>query len=203
LTPKVLAIGYAYLSSMQLADIAQPHLEKLVARVRESSSMAILDGAEIVYVARVPTARIMSISLTVGTRLPAYATSMGRVLLSELPDADLARLLAALDFEPLTGRTVGSAAELRSVLKAVRDQGYALNDQELEEGLRSIAVPVRDGRGTALAAVNVAVPASRISVETLTGEILPLLHATAREVGEDAARHRATGGRLSGIGHLD
>src|SRR5689334_6966533 len=144
LTPRVLELGYAYLSSLTLPEVAQPHMETLVTTVNESSSISVLDDLEIVYVARVPTRRIMSITLSVGTRLPAYPTSMGRVLLAGLDDDELARRLARIEPQPLSARTVTVKATLRSLLERVRRQGYAATDQELEEGLRSLAVPIHD-----------------------------------------------------------
>src|SRR3954462_1595005 len=167
LRPRVLDLGYAYLSSLSLPDVAQPHMEALVAKVNESSSISVLDDTEVVYVVRVPTRRIMSITLAVGTRLPAYATSMGRVLLANLPEEELEERLARVEFKPLTKRTVKDATALRKVLAGVRKQGYALTDQELEEGLRSVAVPIRDSSGDVVAALNVSVHASRATVPAL------------------------------------
>src|SRR5213082_2525906 len=141
LRPRVLDLGYAYLSSLSLPDVAQPHMEALVAEVNESSSISVLDDTEVVYVVRVPTRRIMSITLAVGTRLPAYATSMGRVLLAALTDDELDRRLARAELQPLTACTVTDVPKLRGILDSVRQQSYAAVDQELEEGLRSLAVP--------------------------------------------------------------
>src|SRR5689334_11187045 len=161
LRPRVLELGYAYLSSLTLPEVAQPHMEALVAEVNESSSISVLDDLDVVYVVRVPTRRIMSITLAVGTRLPAYATSMGRVLLAALPRNELDERLARLKLRPLTQRTVTSKAALRRALDTVRRQGYAAVDQELEDGLRSLAVPIHDGAGMATAALNVSAHASR------------------------------------------
>jgi IclR family pca regulon transcriptional regulator len=173
LRPRVLELGFAYLSSLTLPEVAQPHLERLVAQVNESSSISVLDDNEVVYVVRVPTRRIMSITLAVGTRLPAYATSMGRVLLANLPEDELEERLARIELKPLTKRTVKDADALRKLLASVRRQGYALTDQELEEGLRSVAVPIRDSSGEVVAALNVSVHASRTTVPALRGEFLP------------------------------
>jgi IclR family transcriptional regulator, pca regulon regulatory protein len=162
--------------------VAQPHLEKLVAQVNESSSISVLDDIEVVYVVRVPTRRIMSITLAVGTRLPAFATSMGRVLLANLPEEELEERLARVNFESLTKRTVKDATELRKVLAGVRRQGYALTDQELEEGLRSVAVPIRDSSGEVVAALNVSVHASRASVQALRSEFLPHAQEAAASI---------------------
>ena len=146
LTPRVLDLGYAYLSSLSLPEVAEPHLERLAAEVRESSSVSVLDGDEIVYVGRVPTSRIMRVSINVGTRFPAYATSMGRVLLAALEPDELDAYLARAEIRPLTARAIATPDALRAELARVRTQGWALVDQELEEGLRSIAVPIRDRR---------------------------------------------------------
>jgi IclR family transcriptional regulator, pca regulon regulatory protein len=193
LTPRVLSIGYSYLSSLALPELAHPRMEQLVATVRESSSMAVLDECEIVYVARVATGRIMSHSLTVGTRLPAFATAMGRVLLACLTEPELEAALPGDPFPRFTARTIGTGARLREELAAVRAQGFALNDGELEEGLRSIAVPVRGPRGAAEAALNVAVDAGRVSVDRLKAEILPPLREAA-ELIENDLRHHPAGG---------
>ncbi len=141
----MLDLGYAYLSSLSLPEVAEPHLERLAAEVHESSSVSVLDGDEIVYVGRVPTSRIMRVSINVGTRFPAYATSMGRVLLAALEPDELDAYLARAEIRPLTARTIATPDELRAELARVRTQGWALVDQELEEGLRSIAVPIRNG----------------------------------------------------------
>jgi IclR family pca regulon transcriptional regulator len=193
LRPRVLELGFAYLSSLTLPEVAQPHLEKLVAQVNESSSISVLDDTEVVYVVRVPTRRIMSITLAVGTRLPAFATSMGRVLLANLPDEELEERLARVNFESLTKRTVKDAAELRKVLAGVRRQGYALTDQELEEGLRSVAVAIRDSSGDAVAALNVSVHASRASVQALRSEFLPHAQEAAAAI---EAELRSAGVRI-------
>ena len=180
LSPRVLELGYAYLSSLTLPEVALPHMEALVAKVNESSSICVLDDTDIVYVARVPTRRIMSITLSVGTRLPAYATSMGRVLLSSLPDAELEERLGRIEVRPLSARTVTDKATLRTLLDQARTQGYAAVDEELEEGLRSLAVPIRDASGSVLAALNVSVHASRTTIVELRRDFLPsALHAAA------------------------
>jgi IclR family pca regulon transcriptional regulator len=185
LRPRVLELGYPYLSSLGLPELAPPHMERLVARVNESSSISVLDDTDVVYVVRVPTRRIMSITLSVGTRLPAYATSMGRVLLAGLGDDELGLLLARTELRTLTARTVTDPGALTQLLGRVRLQGYALTDQELEEGLRSIAVPIRDGTGTVAAALNVSVHASRTSTAALKRDVLPLLLETAAAIELD------------------
>jgi len=185
LRPRVLELGYPYLSSLGLPELAPPHMEQLVAQVNESSSISVLDDTDIVYVVRVPTRRIMSITLAVGTRLPAYCTSMGRVLLAGLDDERLERVLSRIELRPLTARTVTDRKALAQLLARVRRQGYALTDQELEEGLRSIAVPIRDGGGSVAAALNVSVHASRATASALKRDVLPRALETAAAIEAD------------------
>ena len=182
LRPRVLELGFAYLSSLSLPELAAPYMEALVARINESSSISVLDDTDIVYVARVPTRRIMSITLAVGTRLPAYATSMGRVLLAVLPAAELEERLSRIVVRPLTPRTVKDHDGLRRILDQVRKQGYAVVDQELEQGLRSAAVPIRDASGTVVAALNVSVHASRASMQELRGAFVPPVQEAAAAI---------------------
>jgi len=182
LTPKVLDLGYSFLSSLRVVDLAQSSMERLVEVVAESSSMAVLDGSEIVYVARVPTKRIMTVALALGSRLPAYATSMGRVLLSGLPDPELDDYIARTEFEKLTPHTVTDRRRLRHLVRQCREDGFALVDQELEEGVRSIAAPIHNGKGTVIAALNVSCHASRVDVERMKVEFRPRLLETAAEI---------------------
>ena len=192
LRPKVLELGYAYLAGLSLNEVAAPHLEDLVAQTRESSSVAVLDGEEIVYVVRVPTKRIMTAAINVGTRFPAYATSMGRVLLAHLPDDQLDAYLNNTRLEPITKRTITDPGRLREILGAGRAQGFVMTDQELEEGLRSAAVPIRDANGAVVAAMNVSTHASRVNMEELRRDLLPQLIDTARLIeGDLAARSGA------------
>ena len=195
LRPRVLELGYAYLSSLTLPEVALPHMEQLVAKVNESCSISVLDDIDVVYVARVPTRRIMSITLAVGTRLPAFVTSMGRVLLAGLPDEELEERLARIEVTQLTSRTVTDKDALRVILAGVRRQGYAATDQELEEGLRSLAVPLRSASGAVTAALNVSVHASRASMAALRREFLPLARRTAAAIEEDL---RGTSDRRAG-----
>ena len=188
LRPRVLELGYSYLSGLTLPEVAQPHLETLVSRVEESSSLSVLDGDDVVYVARVHTKRIMTVLITVGTRFPAYATSMGRVLLAGLPDAELDAYLERAELARLTEGTVTDAAGLRHTLLAVREQGYAIVDQELEEGLRSAAAPVCDRSGAVVAAVNLSVSASRTSLHQLESDYVPPLLETAAQIEQDLGR---------------
>jgi IclR family transcriptional regulator, pca regulon regulatory protein len=188
LRPKILELGYAYLSSLSLPEVAMPHLEQLVEQVRESSSVSQLDGDDVVYIARVPTRRIMTVAISVGTRFPAYATSMGRVLLADRPDDWLDGYLDSVPLVPLTSHTVSDPAVLRAELGTIREQGWALVDQELEEGLRSVAAPIRDADGRAIAAVNVSTHAGRRPVGEVIDDLLaPLLH-TAQAIETDLHR---------------
>jgi IclR family transcriptional regulator, pca regulon regulatory protein len=188
LRPQVLTLGYAYLSSLNVGEIAQRHMEALVEKVHESCSASVLDGTDIVYVARVPTRRIMTIALAVGTRLPAHATSMGRVLLSELSEVELQQYFDSVTLNRLTPRTVVEPDRLRTILGDIHRQGWALVDQELEDGVRSVAVPIRRGpRDATQAAINVSAHAARVSVERLRDEFLPLLQETAAQIGADLA----------------
>ncbi|MDX6239403.1 MAG: IclR family transcriptional regulator, pca regulon regulatory protein [Kribbellaceae bacterium] len=183
LTPRVLALGWAYLSSLDLGDIAGPFMEELSAKTRESCSIATLDLPDIVYVARVPTSRIMTVALGVGARLPAYVTSMGRVLMAGLPADELDSYLARLVPEQLTDRTATSVDELRDVISRAAADGYALVDQELELGLRSIAVPIMDARGRPVAALNVSAHASRSTRASLRNDVLTPLRECADQIG--------------------
>lgn len=185
LTPRVLELGYAFLSSLTLPQIVQPHLRELVERVHESSSVAVLDGADIVYVAREPTQRIMTVSISVGTRFPAYATSMGRVLLAGLSEVELAAYLDTLALRALTPATVTDKQRLRRELERARRQRWALVDQELEDGLRSVAAPLRDSGGRVVAAINLSTHASRRSPAAIRQDLLPPLIETATAIERD------------------
>jgi IclR family transcriptional regulator, pca regulon regulatory protein len=176
LTPRVLGLGFPPLSRVTLPEIAAPHMAQLARAVHESTSLAVPAGHDIQYTARVATSRVMSVNVAVGTRLPAYATSMGRVLLADLPPADRS---LPLPLQPLTPHTLTDPEALARLLDDVRTRGHALVDEELEEGLRSIAVPVRDRTGRAVAALNVAMHAARHTVEECVRDILPALRATA------------------------
>ena len=187
LTPKVLTLGMAYIGSLGLWDIARPHLEDLVARTGESSSMAQLDGSDIVYVARVSVPRIITLRVEIGTRFPAVQTSQGKVLLAALSPEELDAALAEPSrsgLPPSIGRT---AEQLRDELTEVRARGWALADEELAPGVRSVAAPVRDGTGRVRAAMNVTVHAAETSTEQLLEEHLPLLLRTAGDVSGDWA----------------
>ena len=184
LRPRVLDLGYAYLSGLSFAEIAQPQMETLVRKLNESSSISVLDDTDVVYVVRVPTHRIMTITLAVGTRLPAYATSMGRVLLSQLPADELEEKLPRIKMRKLTPHTLTAKKALREEIAKVAEQGYAMVDQELEQGLRSAAVPIRDAGGN-VAALNISVHASRADMDELRKRFLP---RCARDRGGDRRR---------------
>lgn len=160
LTARVLELGYSYLSGLSLPELAQPHLEALSAELHESTSASVMDGHDVVYVARVPTRRIMSVGINLGTRFPAYATSMGRVLLAGLDATSLDEYLATAEFEPLTASTVHEPEALRRIIAQAARDGYASVSEELEVGLRSIAVPVHNRDGRVIAAINVSTQAS-------------------------------------------
>ncbi len=189
LTAKVLQLGYAYLSGLSLPQIAQPHLEELSLKLRESTSAAVLDGTEIAYIARVTTRRIMTVGITVGTRFPAYATAMGRVLLAALPPAGLREYLDQVELKALTPRTVTDEKELLAVLDAVRKQGWCLLDQELELGLMSVAAPVYNGPGKVVAAVDVSLQAQSVAAgqdpDAYLASVAEEIVATANVISAD------------------
>jgi IclR family pca regulon transcriptional regulator len=182
LRPRVLALGHSYISSMPLAAMAQPILENVSHILHESCSVATLDRTDIVYIARANVTRIMSIDLVVGSRLPAFCTSMGRVLMADLPTEKLDEFLARVEFKRYTERTVANAEKLRQVLRLVQRTGYSIVDQELESGLRSMAVPIRDSAGRVVAALNVGAHAQRVSIQDLQVRFLPHLNAAAQEL---------------------
>ncbi|PYU87076.1 MAG: IclR family transcriptional regulator [Acidobacteria bacterium] len=182
LRPRVLTLGHSYISSMPLAVAAQPVLEHVSHVLRESCSIATLDGPEIVYIARANVTRIMAIDLGVGSRLPAFCTSMGRILLADLPPEKLEELLAGIEFTRYTERTVTTADKLRQILRMVQRNGYSIIDQELEYGLRSMAVAIRNPAGKVVAALNVGAHAQRISLQDLVMRFLPHLKAAAQEL---------------------
>jgi IclR family pca regulon transcriptional regulator len=189
LTPRVLELGYSYLSGLGLSDVLEPHLAQLSAELHESASAAILDAGDIVYIARAAGRKIMQAQITVGSRFPAYATSLGRVLLAALPETDAAALIAAGSPRALTRFTKTSPAELLAELAEVRRTGYALVNEELELGLRSLAMPIRDSRGNVVAAINVSTGANGPSADSLAA-MLPALSEAARLTEADLFRPR-------------
>jgi IclR family pca regulon transcriptional regulator len=182
LRPKVLALGYAYLSSTPLTVAAQPLLDQISGQLHESTSLAVLDDDEVVYVARAATARVMSVALGAGSRLPAYCTSLGRVMLAQLPPDQLDAYFARVPLTAMTNKTVVAEKKLRALLAIVRADGYAVNDEELELGLRSIAVPVRGASGKVVAALNCGAQSSRVGVAQLRQTFLPALLRGAQEL---------------------
>ena len=186
LMPRILRLGHAYLSSTGLPAMLQPYLEQISAATQESCSAAILDDTEIVYIARSATRRIMSIGLAVGTRLPAYCTSLGRMLLADLPPEALDQYFARVQLKPLTPKTKTTRAEIVASLEEAHTRGYSLVDEELELGLRSMSVPVFDKRGLMVAAINVSAQAGRASVDVMVSSMLPHLKSA-----QDALRRVA------------
>ncbi|MEA5455950.1 IclR family transcriptional regulator C-terminal domain-containing protein [Sinomonas sp. JGH33] len=193
LTPLVLQLGYAYLSGQQLPELAQPFLEDLSHREGESTSMAILDGTDIVYLARIHTRRIISVGISPGTRFPAHATSMGRVLLAALQPAELDAYFATARLEQLTPRTLTSREAIEAELARVRTQGYAVVDQELEVGLRSVAVPVLGADGRTVAAINLALSARLDGDEDRNAEVARLVPELRKAAADIADAARAAG----------
>lgn len=182
LTPRVLRLGTACLAAMPLPQLVQPWLDRLSDGLGESSSLSILDGDEIVYIARASQRKVMSISLMPGSRLPAFCTSMGRVLLAALPEAEVQLRLAIRPLLARTALTVTDPATLFARIDDVRKQGFAIIDQEVELGLRSIAVPIMDTRGKVVAALNLGLPALAADAESLAARYLPALHSVQSEL---------------------
>jgi IclR family pca regulon transcriptional regulator len=187
LTPRVLELGYSFLSGLGFPDVALPHLERLVAEVDESSEASVLDGPDIVYVARVPSTAVMTLTVNVGARMPAHATSMGKVLLAELDDAALDRYLAETTLTAFLPGTVTEPGALREQLQRVRQAGYAIVDRELEEGLVAIAAPVHDRSGKAVGAINLSTHMMRRSVDSVRDELVEPLLRTAQLIEADLA----------------
>jgi IclR family transcriptional regulator, pca regulon regulatory protein len=191
LTPRVLELGMSYVLSRGLWQVAQPHMERLVARTHESSSIAQLDGPDIVYVARVAVPKIIALSVTIGTRFPAMPTSLGKVLLAALPPGAAEQVLAEPSRSGITPRWQPGAAERAAELRAVRARGWSLTDEQLAAGIRSVAAPLRDGDGAVIAALNVTVHAAETPLAVLTGDYLPLLLQTASAISADWASCQA------------
>jgi IclR family pca regulon transcriptional regulator len=185
LTPRVLELGFSYLSSQPLTSVAQPRLEELSRSVNESSSLSVLDGTDVVYVSRVPVRRIMQVDITIGTRFPAHVTSMGRVLLAGLSAPELDDYFNKVGtLEALTSTTLADESSLRAEIDRVREQGWCLVDQELEPGLRSVAAPVTNYDGTVVAAVNISTQTAVHDVSEIHRRFLPAVI--------DAADHIST-----------
>jgi IclR family pca regulon transcriptional regulator len=205
LTPRVLDLGMSYVLSRGLWEIARPHMEALVARTSESSSIGQLDGSDILYVARVAVPKIVALAVTIGTRFPALQTSLGKVLLAALPAGEAEAVLAEPSRSGITPRWQPDAAEQAAALREVRARGWAMTDGELAPAIRSVAVPLRDGDGRVIAALNVNAHAAETPVDVLTGEYLPPLLATASAISADWAARQSvpqttlTNGHLSGM----
>jgi len=191
LTPRVLELGMSYVLSRNRWEVARPHMERLVARTHESSSIAQLDGSDIVYVARVAVPKIVALAVTIGTRFPAMQTSLGKVLLAALSPEDAELVLAEPSRSGIPPRIVLSSEERAASLREVRARGWALTDEELAAGIRSVAAPLRDGEGRVIASLNVNTHAAETPVEVLTGEYLPLLLQTAGAISADWAACQA------------
>ena len=182
LNGRILRVGFSYLSSQPLSILAAPVLEEITATIHESSSLSILDGDEILYLARSATKRVMGVGLVVGSRLPVYCSSMGRVLLANLPEADIQAYLQRVELKPHTTRTITDPVVLAAELRKVKQQGYSLVDEELEEGLRSLAVPVTRREGQVVASINTGVHASRVTAAELIDRFLPVLRRAAASI---------------------
>jgi IclR family transcriptional regulator, pca regulon regulatory protein len=191
LTPRVLELGMSYVLSRNLWEIARPHMERLVVQTHESSSIAQLDGSDIVYVARVAVPKIVALTVTIGTRFPAMQTSLGKVLLAAMPLAEAERVLAEPSRSGITPRLAHPAEERAAALRQIRARGWALTDEELAAGIRSVAVPLRDGDGQVIASLNVNTHAAETPVEVLTGHHLPLLLQTASAISADWAAYQS------------
>lgn len=187
LTPKVLSLGYAYLSSMPLWSFAEPILERLVEDVGETCSLSVLDDTEIVYVLRIPVHRILSAGVTVGSRLPAYCNSMGRVLLGGLTDAQLEAYFARADIRPFTSSTVTDPARLRRIIAADRAKACSWVSGEMQEHIAGLSVPVLDPGGRVLAALNVSINRAGINEKALTAKLLPRMRRAADQMGASVA----------------
>lgn len=185
LTPRVLELGMAYIASTSIWELARPHMERLVAQTGESSSLAQLDGSDIVYVARVAVPKIITLAVTIGTRFPALQTSLGKVLLATLPHDALERTLAQPSRSGIAPRWNPDTEERDDALREVRARGWSLTDEQLARGIRSIAAPVYDGPGHVAAALNVSTHAAETSIQTLTEVYLPLLLQTAEAISAD------------------
>jgi IclR family pca regulon transcriptional regulator len=187
LTPRVLQLGYAYLSSLSLPEIARPHLQELARTLKETAALTVLDGDDIVYVAVVPGARLTAVNISIGTRFKAHATSMGRVLLAGLPEKELENRLRGMRIEPQTERTISTVDQLRAEINDVRKQGWALVDRELEDELRGTAAPVHNRRDEVIAAVNVSVHANRTAHDVVESDYVPEILETVAKIEADLA----------------
>lgn len=187
LTPRVMDLGTGYFNSRPVWEQAQPVMKRLVDEIDESCSLAVLDGVDAVYLARVPPKHLMTIPISVGARLPAFTNAMGRALLAQLSDEELECRLQSAAITQFTNQTILDRDELRRIITDVREKGYAVAFHEMHEGRGAIAVPIQDRDGRVHGAINIAAMLSRISQERLTGEVLQRLKAAAREIGDGLA----------------
>lgn len=192
LTARVLSLGYAYISSKNIWEFTHPHMRNLVKKTDESTSIAVLDQTEIVYVARIPTKRIMTISLDIGSRLPAYATSMGQVLLAHLTPSELDDYFNSVELKPFTNKTIIDRELLMGELEEIREKGWASAEQQLEDGLHSIAAPIRNKEGKVIAAINISAHAGRISQQLKDDFYIPVLLQTADKISKDISKSYQT-----------
>lgn len=191
LTARVLSLGYSYISSKSLWEIAHPHMQQLVNQTGESTSISVLDGSDIIYVARIPTKRIMTISLDVGSRLPAYATSMGQILLANLSETELNNYFKTTDLQKWTTKTVVDKQKLKAQFTKIKKEGWVFIEQQLEDGLSSLAAPIRNHEGKVIAAINISSHANRIDNKVIEENLLPLLIETAEKISDDYSKsHR-------------
>lgn len=188
LTPRVLELGMAYIQATEIWDLTRPHMERLVAQTHESCSVAQLDGSDVVYVARVAVPKLIALIVRIGTRFPAATTSLGKVLLSDLTPDEVETVLAQPSRSGVVPRHAPSPKQLREQLAEIRQRGWVLTDQELANGVRSIAAPLRDGAGRTRAALNVTVHAGETTTEKLVDEHLPRLLSAAQAINADWAR---------------
>ena len=184
LTARSLDVGRSYLAGLTLPKVAEPHLRDLAAELNETTALCILDGGDVVYVACVPSPGLLSVSITVGTRFPAWATSMGRVLLAGLPATQLEEYLRSVQLRRFTDRSIGSVEDLRAEVEAAKTRGWSMVSQELEEGLRGVAVPVRRGNEV-VAATNVSLQTHRAAARDIEATVLPQLTEAARRIALD------------------
>ncbi|GHE07182.1 IclR family transcriptional regulator domain-containing protein [Klenkia taihuensis] len=188
LRPRLLELGAAYLSTTTVWDVVRERLERLAGEVAETASAGVLEDSHVLYTVRVPYRRIMTMNVEVGSRIPAHASSMGRVLLADLDDAELDAWLERTSLDPVTARTVRSAGELRDLVLQVREQGWSFMDQELEAGVQCVAAPVHSADGRVLAAITLSSHTSRIEAEQMTGHFLPALLRAAADIDQDLSR---------------
>jgi IclR family pca regulon transcriptional regulator len=203
LTPRLLDLGFTYLSTMSVATIGRTHMGRVAEALRESCSMSVLDGRDIVYIARVSAKRLFGSNLAVGSRLPAHCTSMGKIFLADMTPDDLGAFFAAGPLRRMTDRTICTESRLREAIAEVRARGWALNDGESEDGIRSVSAPIFDRSGYVPAAINVAGLASRVSLKELRSKHLPVLLRAANDISRTLGADERRLNRRSGFGRSD